>query len=246
MKTARTILFCLAIQVFHFTVSAQEEIFIDDEIKLLKISENAFIHITFKEIERYGNVPANGLIYFENGNGVMIDTPWNNEQTARLLNFLKKEYGIEISDVIVTHWHEDCQGGLEEIKKQGINSYSCSLTKEIAKSKNLPVAENTFSKNVSIKFESTKIICKYLGGGHAKDNIFVWIPKEKMLFGGCCVKAANARNLGNTADADLEAWPNTIDKAKKQFAEAKIVIPGHGQIGGMELLEHTSKLLSER
>lgn len=57
------------------------------------------------------------------------------------------------------------------------------------------------------------------------------------------VKDMQSEGLGNLSDASLEEWPGTIDKLIARFPSARIVIPGHGQPGGMELLTHTKKLL---
>lgn len=62
------------------------------------------------------------------------------------------------------------------------------------------------------------------------------------MFGGCLVKSLNARNLGNTEDGDLAAYPITLKKVKETYPEAKIVVPGHGRPGGIELIDYTIKL----
>ncbi|MCC8153382.1 MAG: hypothetical protein LIP01_03695 [Tannerellaceae bacterium] len=82
-----------------------------------------------------------------------------------------------------------------------------------------------------------------MGRGHATDNIVVWIPSEKVLYPGCMVKDLQATDLGNLSDADVEAWPGTIEKVIRKFPSAKWVIPGHGEAGGLELLYHTLDLL---
>jgi metallo-beta-lactamase class B len=56
------------------------------------------------------------------------------------------------------------------------------------------------------------------------------------------VKSINSKDLGNTADGDLSAYPNTIDKVIAKFKDARIVVPGHGPYGGLELLTHTKEL----
>ena len=89
------------------------------------------------------------------------------------------------------------------------------------------------------------IDCFYLGAAHSTDNIVVWIPSEKILFAGCMIKSVNARNLGNTADGDLTAYPGTIKKLLAKFPDVKVVIPGHGDFGGMELVKHTKELAEE-
>jgi metallo-beta-lactamase class B len=85
----------------------------------------------------------------------------------------------------------------------------------------------------------------YPGPGHAVDNIVTWIGDEKVLFGGCLVKSAGANSLGNTDEADLAAWPATLANVKKRFHEARLIVPGHGDPGGWELVENTLKLLAE-
>ncbi len=52
-----------------------------------------------------------------------------------------------------------------------------------------------------------------------------------------------SQNMGNTEDANLKAWPETLKKVEKTFPMAKIVIPGHGRSGGMDLILHSLDLL---
>jgi metallo-beta-lactamase class B len=59
------------------------------------------------------------------------------------------------------------------------------------------------------------------------------------------VKDVHSKGLGNLADAKLEEWLPTVQKVAAKFPDAGIVIPGHGQTGGKEILEHTSNLLKE-
>lgn len=78
------------------------------------------------------------------------------------------------------------------------------------------------------------------------DNIVVWVPSEKVLFAGCLVKELNANGLGNTVDGDLTAYPFTIEKIIGKFPDVKIVIPGHGAIGGIKLIKHAKELLNKQ
>jgi len=49
-----------------------------------------------------------------------------------------------------------------------------------------------------------KIRIYYPGGGHTADNIVLWFPSKKILFGGCMLKDSNSKSLGNLSDAKLE------------------------------------------
>jgi metallo-beta-lactamase class B len=38
------------------------------------------------------------------------------------------------------------------------------------------------------------------------------------------------------------AWSETVSRLKQQYADARIVIPGHGKSGGTELFDYTINL----
>ncbi|GHT54487.1 hypothetical protein FACS189451_09580 [Bacteroidia bacterium] len=116
------------------------------------------------------------------------------------------------------------------------------MTIELAKEHRMPVPQIGFTDSLHLSLHSEDVYCYYLGGGHSTDNIVVWIPSEKILFGGCLLKDIHSKGLGNISDAKLEEWPETIGNVIAKFPDATIVIPGHGQIGGKELLQHTKKL----
>ena len=215
---------------------------ITDNLELLKISENSYIHISYFDLENSSHFPANGFIYINNGKAFILDTPWTDKESQALINWLTDSLQARIEGVIVNHWHVDCMGGLNEFHKAGINSYSHKLTREIAKSKNLPIPKFEFQDSLVLNLDDKKIICKYLGAGHTIDNIVVWVPAEKILFGGCMLKAVGWNSLGFTGDADLNEWPKTLRKLLVEFPESKIVIPGHGDYGDLGLVQHTLRL----
>ena len=57
------------------------------------------------------------------------------------------------------------------------------------------------------------------------------------------VKELKWNKLGNIRDANLNEWPKTMKKLLKKFPESKIVIPGHGKYGNLNLIHHTLELL---
>ena len=102
---------------------------------------------------------------------------------------------------------------------------------------------NAFSAEARLEVGSRELRPRFVGPGHTIDNIVVWIPDAKVLFGGCLVRASANTRLGYTKEADLEAWPKTIETLLRDYAEAAVVVPGHGDPGGRELLHHTLDLL---
>lgn len=233
------------IQLPIFSQPDYKTIKISNDIELIKISDNAFIHVSYFETQNYGRVGANGLIFINGNKAFLFDSPWNDSLTKDLVSWMTDSMKIEVVGFIPNHWHSDCMGGLGYLKSQKIESYANQTTIDIAKTKNLPIPDHGFRDSLQLQFGNKLIKCYYFGAAHSLDNIVVWIPSEKILFAGCMVKSVNSNDLGNTADGDLIAYPKTIDKLIDRFPMAKIVIPGHGQFGEFELIKHTKVLLSK-
>jgi metallo-beta-lactamase class B len=221
---------------------AAQKISISKDIEFLQLAENVWLHTTYIEYPGYGRIPANGLVVIDGANAAMIDTPWNDEQTGMVFDWVEKNHNATITHVIVGHSHDDCMGGLAEAHRRGATSYALDLTQEKAEAGGLPVPQTVFSESLALMVGDTKLILHYFGSGHTIDNIVTWLPESKILFGGCLIKAANAKNLGNTKEADLEHWSATVQTVLDAFPEAEIVVPGHGAYGGKELLSHTIEL----
>ncbi|MDM8002954.1 MAG: subclass B1 metallo-beta-lactamase [Bacteroidota bacterium] len=237
-KSLLFVIIVLACQV----VRSQDTIKISEDLELIRISENALIHVSSAVLPGYGRVFANGLIYTDRHKAYLFDTPWNNAQTELLVTFLEKEMRLKIKVFVPNHWHEDCMGGMRYLKSRKIRSYASSRTCDIAREKGLPVPDNGFIDSLILNPGKKEILCYFPGAAHSLDNIVVWIASEKILFPGCICKSIDTRNLGNTADGDTASYPTTVEWIIRKFPEAMTVIPGHGSYGGPELLIHTRHL----
>lgn len=242
MRKIFLVLFIVLIQITGFSQSENKTILISDDLELIQISDNAYIHVSYTITPNWERVGANGLLLIDKKQAFLFDSPWTDKQTENLISWIKDTMNVEIVGFIPNHWHEDCLGGLGYIQKHGIKSYANQLTIDIAKSNGLPFPEYGFKDSLELKLGEKLINCYYLGAAHSIDNIVVWIPSEQILFTACMVKNMRSKNLGNTADGDLNSYPMTLSKVMKKFPSAKIVIPGHGEYGGIELIEHTLEL----
>jgi metallo-beta-lactamase class B len=235
-------LFVVMIQMTAFSQPENNIIKISDDLELIQISDKTFIHVSYIISPKWGRVDANGLVFINEKQAFLFDTPWTELQTENLISWIEDSMNVEIVGFIPNHWHEDCMGGLGYILKNGIKSYANQMSIDIAKAKGLPVPEYGFNDSLELKLGEKLIDCYYLGAAHSMDNIIVWIPSEQILFTSCMVKNIHSKNLGNTADGDLISYPITLTKVMKKFPLAKIVLPGHGEYGGLELIEHTLEL----
>ena len=218
--------------IFLFFVSnvfsQNQKIKISDDLEIQKISDHVYIYISYHDLETIKHFPANGMIYVHNGKSLLIDTPWEIDGTRKLIDWIPQHLKVSIEGVIVTHWHEDCMGGLQVFHDAGIKSYANTMTSEFAKQQGLPVPQNLFNESCVLNLGGEDVFCFFPGGGHTKDNIVVWIPNEKILFAGCIAKAMNWSSLGFIGDADIQSWPKSLNKLLLRFPECQGVIPGHG------------------
>jgi metallo-beta-lactamase class B len=234
----------LLLQQAGFSQSDYKMIKVSRDIELIKLSDNAYVHVSYAELQEFGRFPSNGLIFINGKEAFLFDTPMTDSLTKDLVAWIKDSLKVKLVGVIPNHWHRDCMGGLDYLQSINIESYANQMTIDIAKSKKMPIPTHGFKDSLQLRLGDSKIQCYYLGAAHSLDNIVVWLPSERILFAGCMVKSLSSKDLGNIADGDIAAYPRTIDKVIKKFPDAKIVIPGHGDIGGLDLIAHTKALLA--
>ncbi|MDR3793525.1 MAG: MBL fold metallo-hydrolase [Terracidiphilus sp.] len=79
--------------------------------------------------------------------------------------------------------------------------------------------------------ETRRVELLHLGWGHTQGDGYVWLPKERIL---CTGDAAVNGPRNKLWDAYLENWPHVLEKAIA--LKPAYVLPGHGEMGGMEIL----------
>lgn len=210
-----------------------------------QITSNVFQHISYQKIKGYGMVPANGLIVTEGKNAYIIDTPWTEADTEKLVIWIK-EQGLTLKSSISTHSHEDRAGGVPYLNKLSIDTYASKLTNELLTKNNKQATKHDLIMNNSSvskpSFANGVIEVFYPGAGHSHDNIVVWLPEHELLFGGCFVKSLSSKTLGYTGDANIAQWPASMQNLIDKYPTVKQVVPGHGKIDDGKLLTHSKAL----
>ena len=242
----RKILLLVIICVSFFeTTNSQEIEFSTPNLKIEKLEENLFIHTSFLEIENYGSFPSNGLIYFNEDEAIIFDTPVNDSASKELINWIQNELKKNIKAVVINHFHTDCLGGLNEFNNREIETYARKLTYQLAVDrnfKNLPSI--LFDNKLKLDVGNQTTITEFFGPGHTDDNVVTYIPEKNVLFGGCLIKELKAKK-GNLKDANVSKWSETVQTIKERFPDVKFIIPGHGKVGGPELLDYTIQLFEQ-
>lgn len=215
------------------------------EVRLRQIHPDIWVHVSTMRFDDGSVYPMNGLVV-RDGDGVLIvDTAWGEEATAALLNAIAVEIGRPVRRAVVTHFHDDRLSGAPVLERAGVAVYATPLTRKLALAENNAVPTDSLvgleRPGAAATFGPIEVV--YPGAGHTVDNVVVYVPGARVLFGGCAVHEAARETAGNVADADLEAWPQSIRRVRARYPAVDLVVPGHGPPGGADLLAHTIDLV---
>ncbi|WP_333661139.1 BlaB/IND/MUS family subclass B1 metallo-beta-lactamase [Chishuiella changwenlii] len=218
---------------------AQEKPLIIEEL-----TPELYVHTTYNTFKgtKYS---ANGMYLITKKGVVLFDTPWDETQYQPILDSIKKRHNLPVIAVFASHSHEDRSGGFAYYNKLGIPTYATKETNAILKSNNQATSTKEIKLGKTYKIGGEQFVIEYFGEGHTVDNTVVWFPKYRILNGGCLIKSAEAVDLGNVAEANVNAWPNTIDKLMLQHPIIQKVIPGHDNWRLTQHLENTIRLLNK-
>jgi len=90
----------------------------------------------------------------------------------------------------------------------------------------------TFRGNRFVLKDSTREVdFLYLGWGHTQGDGYLWLPRERVL---CTGDAAVNGPRNKLWDANIANWPRVLSKAIG--LQPLLVLPGHGDAGGAEIL----------
>lgn len=238
---------------------------INDELVVKEIEPEVYIAVHYF----FGD--ANSLIIkYKNGELLLIDTPYTDEATKALVDWILKGDTANVKIIAVnTHFHIDNLGGngylfgkkaviygsdrtVSLLKERGLGNGMMDMLRKPGNEKQFAYYENKklyppnnifkLEEEQRLKVGTDSLFIYFPGAGHAPDNIVVYFPNRLILFGGCFVKSMNSTTPGNLGDAEVKAWPESLKKLREKYKNVKLVIPGHGNAGGLELIDHSLEL----
>ena len=86
----------------------------------------------YLDMPGFGAVASNGLIVRDGGRVLVVDTAWTDDQTAQILNWIKREINLPVALAVVTHAHQDKMGGMDALHAAGIATYANALSNQLA------------------------------------------------------------------------------------------------------------------
>lgn len=220
----------------------QEPFSVSRELQMFRISGNLWAHRSYFDLGGQ-RLHANGMILIEDRQVTIIDSPWTPSASNDLLRWLDDEHPGKPVRLVITHAHDDRMGGLNPFADRMLPVYSHQDTARLAREQGWTAPNYLFEDNLPLRSGDRAIELFHPGPAHTSDNIVVWFPEEKVLFGGCMVKSEFAESLGYLGEADRQAWPDSLRRAAARYPDAQKVVPGHGLPGDPDLITRTLELL---
>lgn len=212
---------------------------------ITQIAPHSFVHTSYLQTNDFGKVPCNGLVICAKGEAIVFDTPTNDSVSNELIEWIRNFLKASIVAVVPTHFHNDCLGGLNAFHQQQIPSFANNETIQLAGENNYTLPQKGFSDSIQLRVGNNPVVARYFGAGHTRDNIVGYFAPDRILFGGCLLKEMNATK-GYLGDAVVPEWSATVARIRQTYPDLKIVVPGHGAIGGKNLLDYTIGLFKNQ
>jgi glyoxylase-like metal-dependent hydrolase (beta-lactamase superfamily II) len=97
-----------------------------------------------------------------------------------------------------------------------------------------------FARELFFDDGDQRVELRWFGVGHTRGDGYAWLPKHRILFtGDACVNGPH----NYMGDATVGEWIETLELVKK--LDPLIVCPGHGPIGGPEVVADQQRFLFE-
>jgi metallo-beta-lactamase class B len=237
MKKLIAFIFCCFFSVTAFSQT-------NKGLQITRLKKNFYVYTTWKKLDG-APFPANALYVVTDSGVILIDTPWDTTQFQPLVDSIRIKHHKKIVLCISTHSHSDRTAGLEFIRQHGAKTYTTFLTDTLSIKDNDKRAEFHFTGDTTFTIGEYSFQTYFPGEGHTKDNIVVWFSKDKILYGGCLIKSVDATNIGYIDDANIKAWPSTINNLKQKFPNPAFIITGHQDWTNKKSLDHTLYLLQQ-
>jgi metallo-beta-lactamase class B len=201
---------------------------------------------------------TNYAIYVGVTSVTIIGAGWSPDTAESLAQEVRKVTDKPIKDVILSDHDPEYSGGSAYWKRIGASVTSTELTEEVLKRDwdktgeftrkyfssypRLPLVLPTKTYKNDFTLENGAIHGFYLGPSHNEDDIFVYFPKEKVLYAGSILK----ERLGNLAFANLEEYPKTLAKLRQLGLQIDKIISGHwSAVHGPDLIDRYLAMLKE-
>ena len=204
--------------------------------------------------DRINLVPNIGIIVGDNS-VMVVDTGMGPKNALLVLEEVRKITDKPIEYLAITHFHPEHGMGAQAFpdetrivvpvaqknellaKGQSYIEFFSGMSPEIAgllSEVELQSPDIAFDNKLEIDLGNQVVELYYFHTAHTQGDMFVFLPDQKLLFGGDIIIE---RFFPIMPDSDSSAlgWMESLKKLKA--LQPRIIIPGHGEAGGIDLID---------
>jgi glyoxylase-like metal-dependent hydrolase (beta-lactamase superfamily II) len=156
------------------------------------------------------------------------DHSWGNEEFAEATIIGHQNCYAEMVDI---EWNDNWR------RKVVTGNHPWSQEASIV---NITPPNLTFETSMQLYFGGKEINLHYFGRAHTSDDIFIHLPKERIVFTG---DVAEDRSVPYFGDSYPEDWPETASRLLSLPVER--FVSGHGPIGSYETLVEAQNFIRQ-
>jgi len=229
-------------------------------LKPKKISPSVYMFVGHNEIvtkQNGGNI-ANTYWVNTKKHWVVIDSGASYAYATQAHKAMKKIANLPIKLVIDTHMHDDHWMGNSYYKEKNIPIYACklqadtfkegdstrilhTLNKADTKGTKVVKIDHVISDNTTLDVDGYKFeIVVLKKPAHTKQDMFVYMPNEKVLFSGDLLFS---ERLTSIRDGSIEGSLKSLDILSKY--DVKVWANGHGKYTDLTAFNHMKSYLTD-
>jgi len=189
---------------------------------------------------------------------LVIDASFPN-QAEEVIRLIRKTTDKPIRFVFDTHYHGDHADGNQKFAAVGASTVASENSRSQFDTKGLAGFEKSkqtnpavyaglnyqkpnvyFPQKLVIDDGTQRVELIHFGHAHTPGDAAAWLPKQGLLFtGDACVNGA----FNYTGDANTASWIRVLSEMQK--LPVKSVCPGHGEMGGADVIEKQKRYFVE-
>lgn len=209
------------------------------KISFTKLSNNAYAYTAEGD-------PNSGVVIGDDS-VLVIDATATPVMARELIGRIREITDKPIGHLVLSHYHavrvlgasafqrEGCdeiiasRGTYEMIAERGAEDMQSEIERfprlfqAVESISGLTWPTLVFEHEITLFLGKLEVRILHPGWGHTKGDTIVWLPESKILFSGDLVEYGAAAYTG---DAQLEEWPDTLEKLRRM--KAIKLVPGRG------------------
>jgi len=189
---------------------------------------------------------ANSYLIIGHDDLTLVDAQLNAQEAAKLIKFIQA-FNKPLKNIVITHSHPDHYLGLEFIAPKFPDAKIISSARSIKVIKRTIKFWSNFDNEFhpltsgQCSFSNLNMECLVMPDAESIAPLVLYIPDQKTLIAGDHVLDHQHLWL---AEGRAEAWLDNLRTLNQKW-NIECVLPGHGQIGGAELLTQTKSYIED-